>query len=218
MGDPRKIRRKYEGPRHPWLASRIEEERELKKEFGTKNKREIYRMGTILKGFKDQAKALSSRFDSQAKKEQEQMVSKMASLGLIKAGAELDDILSLSVLDLMNRRLQTVMVKRLLARSPKQARQFISHGHVLVNGTIITSPGYLVRVDEETSITFRTKSPFNNDAHPERFSEEELQKRDEAKKAKAAKQKKTEDEEEAPLVFEDVQDPEEAAKKKEVPV
>lgn len=218
MGDPRRIRKKYEGPRHPWIGSRIEEERTLKQQFGTKNKKEIFRMGTVLKRFKDQAKALSSRFDKQAKAEQEQMMNKMVSLGLVKSGAELDDILGLSVTDVMNRRLQTVMVKRLLARSPNQARQLITHGHVMVNGKIITSPGYLVRVEEESNISFRPKSPFNNDNHPERFSEEELKTKEEKANAKANKQKKAESEEEAPLVFEDVQDPEEASKKKEAEV
>ncbi len=211
MGDPKKIRRKYEGPGHPWVASRLESERELRKTFGTKNKKELYKMETALKRFKDQAKQLSSRVDSQAEKEQEQMVSKMISLGLIKPGAGLDDILGLSVTDLMNRRLQTVLVKRLLARTPNQARQLISHGHVTVGNSVITSPGYIVDIEEETKISFRASSAFNNEQHPERFSEEELTLKAEREKAKAAS-KKEEDDEEAPLAYkeEDLEDPEEA--------
>lgn len=210
MGDPRKIRKKYEGPSHPWIASRIAEEKELTRNYGTKAKRELYKMDSALKRFKDQAKALSSRFDAQAEKERAQMVDKMVSLGLVKPGAGLDEILSLSIQDLMNRRLQTVMVKNLLARTPSQARQFVTHGHVLVDGNIITSPSYFVRVDEESKIGFRTRSPFNSEQHPERFSESELKAKDERDKQKSAKTQKADDE--APLVFDDIEDPESLTK------
>lgn len=211
MGDPRKVRRKYEGPGHPWVASRLESERELKKSFGTKNKKELYKMETALKRFKDQAKQLSSRVDAQAEKEQQQMVDKLVGLGLIKIGAGLDDILGLSVVDLMNRRLQTILVKRLLARTTSQARQFIAHGHVVVGGSVITSPGYIVSLEEEAKITFRGSSAFNNEQHPERFSEEELTLKAEREKAKAAK-KRDEESEEAPPAYkeEELEDPEEA--------
>jgi len=190
MGDPRKVRRKYEGPGHPWVFSRLESERDLKKTFGTKNKKELYKMETALKRFKDQAKQLSSRVDAQAEKEQQQMVDKLVGLGLIKTGAGLDDILGLSVVDLMNRRLQTILVKRLLARTPSQAR---------------------VSTQEDAKITFRGSSAFNNEQHPERFSEEELSLKAEREKAKAAK-KKDDDDEEAPLAYkeEELEDPEEA--------
>lgn len=213
MGDPRKTRKKYETPGHPWIASRIESERDIRRSFGTKSKREIYKMETFLKRFKDQAKSLTSRTDAQAEKERAQMMDRMTSLGLIKVGSGLDDILSLSTTDIMNRRLQTIMVKGLLARTPKQARQLITHGHVLVDGKVITSPSYIVKISEESNITFKASSPFNNEQHPERFSEEELRAKEERAKAKAAK--KVETEEEAPPAYseEDIVDPEELALK-----
>ena len=46
MGDPRKIRKKYETPTHPWQKDRIDEEKTLTIEFGLKNKKEIWRMET----------------------------------------------------------------------------------------------------------------------------------------------------------------------------
>lgn len=211
MGDPRKTRKKYEGPSHPWVASRLEEEKVLRNQFGTKNKRELYRMNSALKRFKDRAKTLASRDDTQAVTEREQMTQKIVGLGLVNPGATLDDILSLSVTDLMNRRLQTVLVKRLLARTTKQARQLIVHGHVLVGKKVITSPGYLVRIDEEAKITFRASSPFINDQHPERFSEEELKKQRERAAAKKSEKDSTEDEDAPPAYKEeDLEDPEEA--------
>lgn len=214
MGDPRKIRKKYQGPMHPWSATRIEEEKALKRQYGTKPKRELWKMASVLKRFKDQAKSLVSRTDAQAAVERDQMVNRMVRLGLIGPGASTDDILGLSIHDVMGRRLQTVMVRRLLARSPNQARQMITHGHVLVGQKIITSPSYLVKSDEENLITFRHASPFANEQHPERFSEAELRVREEKRRAKEAKEAGTE--EEAPLVYkeEDLEDPEEVGKKK----
>ncbi len=41
MGDPKKIRKKYETPVHPWQKTRIVEEIALLKEYGLKNKKEI---------------------------------------------------------------------------------------------------------------------------------------------------------------------------------
>ena len=66
MGDPRKTRKKYQTPMHPWSATRIEEEKIITHKFGTKNKKEIWRMVSALKRFKDQAKKLSSLSGAQA--------------------------------------------------------------------------------------------------------------------------------------------------------
>ena len=43
MGDPKKLRKKYTPPRHPWQGSRILAENGLVKEHGLKNKKEIYK-------------------------------------------------------------------------------------------------------------------------------------------------------------------------------
>jgi len=213
MGDPKKTRKKYQTPMHPWNATRIEEERALKKQYGTQSKKELWKMASVLKRFKDQVKSLSSRRDAQAAVERDQLISKMVKLGLIKPGATLDDILSLGGNDVMDRRLQTLLVKKVLARTVKQARQMITHGHVLVNGNVITSPGYLVKAEEENALSFKHASPFANEAHPERFSEAELRAREEKKRAK--EMKKDDKPEEAPLAYseEELKDPEEAGKK-----
>ena len=41
MGNPKRHRKKYSTPAHPWQRARIEEERELSKEYGFKNKKEM---------------------------------------------------------------------------------------------------------------------------------------------------------------------------------
>jgi small subunit ribosomal protein S4 len=199
MGDPKRIRKKYDTPIHPWIKSRIDDERRIAKEFGTKNKKEIWKMETILKKFKQQAKLLITLKTEQANVERKHLFRRMGELGLVKGEVSYDEILSLTLDDVMARRLQSVLVAKELARSMNQARQFITHGHVLVEGKVITSPSYLVRISEEPSIAFAVKSPFVSETHPERAKPEEKKE----KKAEAEKQpkpvmdKKTQLEEEA---------------------
>jgi len=166
MGDPKKIRRKYSGPNHPWEKSRIEEEKILKKEYALKNKKEIWKMVSKLKNFKYQVKTLSAGTGQQAEKEKQQLLQKLNSLGILAQGASMDEVLGLDVRSIMERRLQSVLCKKGLARSMKQARQFIVHNHVSVNGIKITSPSYLVRTGEE--VTFSESSALKEEMHPER--------------------------------------------------
>jgi small subunit ribosomal protein S4 len=55
-----------------------------------------------------------------------------------------------------------------MARSPKQARQFITHGHIAINGKRNTIPGYRVNRVEEGQISYYGKSPLANEVHAER--------------------------------------------------
>ncbi|MDL5502111.1 MAG: S4 domain-containing protein, partial [Candidatus Methanoperedens sp.] len=55
-----------------------------------------------------------------------------------------------------------------LANTPKQARQFIVHGHISVSGRKITVPGYLVPASEELSLGYYTGSGLSNESHPSR--------------------------------------------------
>ena len=41
MGQPRKSRKKYNTPPHPWNAERIKNENKLMTKYGLKNKKEI---------------------------------------------------------------------------------------------------------------------------------------------------------------------------------
>lgn len=168
MGDPRKIRRKYSGPAHPWQKKRIEEEKKILKDYGLKNKTEIWKTSSKLKSFSSQAKKLIATRGEQAEKEKKQLLGKLQRLGLIKQDAKLDDVLSLTLKNLLERRLQTLLVRRHLAKSMKQARQFITHEHVAVNDKKITAPSYLVLVNEEPTMTFVQSSSLSNSEHPER--------------------------------------------------
>ncbi len=199
MGDIKKIRKKYETPMHPWVGSRIEEERGLLKEYGLRNKKEVWKMNSTVTRFKDRAKRLLAQQGTQADREREQMFARTARLGLLKQGAGFDEILGLAVKDVLDRRLDTLLVKRHLARTAKQARQMVTHRHVVVGEKMITSPGYLVSVDEEQLIGFAPSSGFFNEQHPERLSEEELA----AKQAKGEKRKAEKTDAEEALTFDE---------------
>ena len=79
---------------------------------------------------------------------------------MLKADSKLEDILDLTVEDVLRRRLETIVYKRGLSNTAKQARLFIVHGHIAMNGRKINSPGYLVRSGEEETIGFYPGSPM----------------------------------------------------------
>ena len=190
MGDPRKQRKKYSPPSHPWQAERIKEETELLKEYGLKNKTEVWKANSTLKNFKSQAKQLITRTDEQAAKEEQLFREKLAKLNILAAGAKIEDILDLKINDVLERRLQTQVMRKGLAKTAKQARQMIVHGHIFINNNKVDVPSYMVTAEEEHQITYNANSPFADEEHPERITAKNKLAKEELKKAK-----KTEDEE-----------------------
>jgi small subunit ribosomal protein S4 len=167
MGDPKKLRKRYETPRHPWQASRISAEKQLTREYGLKNKKEIWKAQSLLRRFTNQAKALSTIKTEHQKHEKEQLIHRLVKLGLLKEGQDREDVLGLSVKNILDRRLQTLIFKKGLALTPKQARQFIVHGHISVNEQKITIPNYLVNIGEEDKIGYLPTSNLSDKEHPE---------------------------------------------------
>lgn len=168
MGDPRRQHKSYKTPNHPWQKTRIDTDKALMKTYGLKNKKEIWKMDSRLERYKDQLRGAIAEHEVQRKKEREQVIKKIQNLGLINPGASEDDVLGLSIEDIMERRLQTILFRKGLARGVKQARQFITHGHVTVSGNVITAPGYLVSKSEEASLAYKANSALSNNEHPER--------------------------------------------------
>lgn len=168
MGNPRKQRKSYKTPSHPWNKARIDEEKILVNEYGLKNKKELWKMHAILTLLKRQAKNLISAEGEQAEKEVQEFLERLARLNLINAGSKIEDVLELSTKDILERRLQTVLYRKGLAKSIKQARQFIVHGHVVVSGKKIAVPSYLVNADEASTVMFINKSNLADPEHPER--------------------------------------------------
>ncbi len=166
MGDIKRQRKKYSRPSKPWEKERILAEAELIKEYGFKNKKELWKMESLLKDFKERAKQFVRGTNEDLKGSQE-LIQKLFSLGLVEADAKIDDILSLNIKQLLERRLQTIVYKKSLALTIKQARQLITHGAILVGEEAITSPSYLVKRNEEALVKINPNSKFANPDHPE---------------------------------------------------
>lgn len=187
MGHPKLKRKTYSGPTHPWQKERIEEEKELLKEFGLKNKKEVWRVSSLLRKYARQAKKLITLNTPQAGIEQAQLLKKLSSLGLINESAKLEDVLTLTMKDILNRRLQTMVYKNKLAKSVRQARQFIAHGHIMIKDKPLTVPSYLVTKQEELLITFSPTSSLFSQDHPERVVRQEPPKKEQVEDKKKEK-------------------------------
>ena len=172
MGDPKFSRAKFERPSHPWEGERIKAENDLLKKYGLKNKKELWRSQFVLRRFRQRARELQARVrtgDTQAEKEREQLLRRLGRLGLLPLeGTTLDDVLTLDVEAILSRRLQTLTFLKGLAFTPRQARQFVVHGHVSIDGRRMTVPGHLVTRTEEIVIRYDERSPISNDLHPAR--------------------------------------------------
>jgi small subunit ribosomal protein S4 len=171
MGDPKKFRKKYAPARHPWRKNEIDEAKLHRRDFGLRTRRETLIAETFLKKYKDIAKKLIAHKSVQGEKETAQVLGKMQGLGLLQVGAKLDQILALEVPSVLQRRLQSILYKKGLARTMKQARQFIVHRHVAIGDKEITAPSYLVSLEEENNIMFKGTSVLNDESHPERVNE-----------------------------------------------
>ena len=171
MGKPKFSRKKYEKPSHPWQADRINQENELVKKYGLKNKREIWKAQTRLRKYRGQARELLAKVqtgDIQSKKESSQLLIHLNSLSILPANSTLDDVLALDTESILGRRLQTLTYLKGFSSTPNQARQLITHGHILVGDHKVTIPGYMITKDEESEIGYTPASPLNDITHPAR--------------------------------------------------
>lgn len=149
MGDPKQQRTRMESPLKAWDSRRIGAENALLKEFGLRRKHELRRAEAILRGLRRQARELGALKDE---KQQNVLLGRVARLNLVNDKAGLDDVLGLSVNDILSRRLQTVVFKKGLANTLKQSRQLITHGHVIVGDKRVLWPSFTVPKELEDSI------------------------------------------------------------------
>lgn len=173
MGLPIKHRKKYISHKKRWDKSTIVSEAELVKDYALKNKKEIRKIEFLVKKYKTIAKQLNRSTDGSNTPAGAAFLTKLKNQGILPASAEsLDDVLDITVRDFLERRLSNVVYKLKLAKSPKQARQFVTHKHIVVDGKVINSSSYLVSMSEMENIQFRETSELSNEEHPERQLEQ----------------------------------------------
>lgn len=156
MGDPRRIHRKWRRPRHPWRREELQAELDLLGRYGLRNKRELWRAKLIVERMRLQARRLLAMEEGRRRS----FIERLVRMGLLQPGATLDDVLGLTVSNLLERRLQTVVYRKGLAKTIHQARQLVVHGHVAIGGQVVSRPSYLVSRDEEALVSYAPQSPF----------------------------------------------------------
>jgi small subunit ribosomal protein S4 len=148
----RKIRKKFKRPKKPWDSKRIADEKLLMKNYGLRTKKELWRSQEILRQFRRRARDLIAVEDPGKKKV---LLDKLVKLGMLSKEAGLDDVLALEITSILDRRLQSLVLKRKIAESPLHARQMITHGHVYIGERRAKFPSFLVPSEAESGINVK---------------------------------------------------------------
>lgn len=166
MGDPKKQKKKYESPRFPWRTDALQSELRFLGEYGLRNKRELWRHRTMISKFRGIARSLLGVPQEERVKLEAQLLGRLKRLGMLPQDAVLDNVLDMTIEDVLERRLQTIIFRKGLAKTVFQARQLITHGHIAVEDKKVFSPSYLVPRDEESKIAYSPTGPLANPDHP----------------------------------------------------
>jgi len=166
MGDPKKQRKKFDTPRFRWRKDILQEELKLLGQYGLRNKHELWRHKTILSKTRGIARSLISKTPEERARMENEQLTKLKKIGILQETAVLDNVLDLTIEDILERRLQTIVFRKGLARTIFQARQLITHGHITIDNRRITVPGYMVAKVDEPKVMYSPESAVANQAHP----------------------------------------------------
>jgi len=165
MGDPKKQRKKYETPRFRWRKDILQEELKLLGQYGLRNKHELWRHKTMLSDARGIARSLIGKTSEERAKMENELLARLKKLGMLEETAVLDNVLDLSIEDLLERRLQTIVFRKGLTRTIFQSRQLITHGHVNIGNRRVTVPSYIVSKEEENQVVYAPQSTLADPAH-----------------------------------------------------
>ena len=158
MGDPKYPRRVWRKPKRPLNYELKMEELKTLGTFGLRTKRELWKAHTELSRVRHQARSLLALRQEIREEKEPILMKSLVRIGLVSNDATLDDVLNLNVNDLLSRRLQTIVTKKLGFKTPYQARQAVVHGHIMIGERKVNIPSYTVTVGEEDSIHFSPES------------------------------------------------------------
>tara|TARA_Y100000758_G_scaffold125165_1_gene88230 strand:+ start:68 stop:712 length:645 start_codon:yes stop_codon:yes gene_type:complete len=161
MGDPKTPRRVWKKPKNPLNYNLMMDELKTLGTFGLKTKRELWKARTNLSKLRHQARSLLALRQEVRSEKEPVLINSLSKIGLVDKNSTLDDILNLQVTDLLSRRLQTIVQRKLYFKTPYHARQAIVHGHIMIGDRIVTIPSYVVKIDEESKIHLIPESSFN---------------------------------------------------------
>ncbi len=170
MGDPRRQKKKYVTPKRPYDTERFDSELQLIGSYGLRNKRELWRHRTELSRYRRQARNLLALTAAERATFERELVDKLLRLGILTGEPTLDGVLDLTLENLLERRLQTIVFRKGMASSAYHARQLVTHGHIALDGAKVSTPSRLITLDEEARMSYVAKSPLNDDTHPARIA------------------------------------------------
>jgi small subunit ribosomal protein S4 len=155
----------YSRPQKPFEKTRIEEENKLLKEYALKNKKEVWKALAKINYFRKRAMTLASSSD-----DQEVFFNKLKNIGFKIESTS--DVLDLKVEDLLQRRLPTVVAKKGIANTVKQARQMVVHKKITVKGAVVNTPSYIVQVALEKEVAIKKSNPKKKPQPPKEEEKE----------------------------------------------
>ena len=161
MGDPKTSRRVWQKPKRPLNYDLMMDELKTLGTFGLKTKRELWKTQTELSRVRLQARSLLALRQDERERKEPILMQSLSKIGLVNEDSTLDDVLNLQVTDLLSRRLQTIVQRKLYFKTPYQARQAIVHGHIMIGDSVVTIPSYIVKTEEEAKIHLIPESRFN---------------------------------------------------------
>jgi len=161
MGDPKTPRRIWKKPKRPLNYNLMMDELKTLGTFGLKTKKELWKARTNLSKLRHQARSLLALRQEIRKEKEPVLINSLSKIGLVDKNSTLDAVLNLQVTDLLSRRLQTIVQRKLYFKTPYHARQAIVHGHIMIDDRIVTIPSYVVKIDEEPKIHLIPESSFN---------------------------------------------------------
>jgi small subunit ribosomal protein S4 len=165
MGDPKKQRKKFDTPRFRWRKDILQEELKLLGQYGLRNKHELWRHKTLLSKTRGIARSLIGKAPDERGRMETELLARLKKLGILQETAVLDNVLDLSIEDILERRLQTIVFRKGLTRTIYQSRQLITHGHITINNRRVTIPGYIVQKTEDAQIIYSPESAIADQAH-----------------------------------------------------
>ncbi len=162
MGDPKYPRKVWRKPKRPFNYELKMEELKTLGTFGLKTKRELWKARTELSRLRKQARSLLALRQEVRQEKEPILMKSLSKIGLVGDDSTLDDVLNLQVIDLLSRRLQTVVLKKFGFKTPYQARQAVVHGHIMIGDRIVNIPSYTVSTEEENNILISPDSSLEN--------------------------------------------------------
>ena len=124
----------------------------------------------VLREYRARAREITS---NKIAAEEKVLLDKLVKFSILDKTQGVDDVLALNVEDVLNRRLQTILFRKNMANTVKQARQLIVHGKVLINDRKVFFPSYIVPSHEENMIQINAEMQKIMSAPPKKPAVEE---------------------------------------------